>query len=384
MKNKKLWFRRVVIFTVGFFIAGCVQERISDLSEENFFIEPESSELKNDLDSNGNGNEIFFQEKGVLGKEIGYTSNLYLPIIEIPETLMFCGREYYLPVGDKGSYDVRYNLRREIVTMSVYSISWILRSGRYLPYIDQVLAEAGLPSDFRYLPAPESYYNPDAASDYALGLWQHYAGTARIKFKKIDGLTVSPTKKGVDQRRDFWMQTHQSARYLDYLINRHDDPMLALAEWNYSKTGRTIVDQGIESFLEGFFASTEASRFPYKNVASKLIYENWSELILEKFEKDRLLPLAHYKMIIFTKGCYLNDLKRACGIGIKYSDIRILNPQFVSAIYNKKDKDNKIPYGNWTIRVPADTTILANFKTNFTKSNKGSIKKDSIEGPFLF
>lgn len=75
------------------------------------------------------------------------------------------------------------------------------------PLIDQVLAEEGVPADFRYLVLQESALQGNAESNHgAVGYWQFKRETA------LDyGLTVD---RNVDERRHLTASTRAAARYL--------------------------------------------------------------------------------------------------------------------------------------------------------------------------
>ena len=75
------------------------------------------------------------------------------------------------------------------------------------PLIDQVLAEEGVPADFRYLALQESALQGNAESNHgAVGYWQFKRETA------LDyGLTID---RSVDERRHLTASTRAAARYL--------------------------------------------------------------------------------------------------------------------------------------------------------------------------
>ncbi|RZK46028.1 MAG: lytic transglycosylase domain-containing protein, partial [Hymenobacter sp.] len=75
------------------------------------------------------------------------------------------------------------------------------------PVIDQVLAQEGIPADFRYLVLQESALQSDAESAHgAVGYWQLKEATAREL-----GLVVNDQ---VDERRHLTASTRAAARYL--------------------------------------------------------------------------------------------------------------------------------------------------------------------------
>ncbi|RZL08876.1 MAG: lytic transglycosylase domain-containing protein, partial [Hymenobacter sp.] len=75
------------------------------------------------------------------------------------------------------------------------------------PLIDQVLAEEGVPADFRYLVLQESALQGNAESNHgAVGYWQLKRETALSL-----GLTVNGT---IDERRHLTASTRAAARFL--------------------------------------------------------------------------------------------------------------------------------------------------------------------------
>ena len=95
----------------------------------------------------------------------------------------------------------------------------------YVPEVDSLIAELGLPPSLRYLPIIESGYSPTAVSPAsAVGLWQLMAGTARGL-----GVRVTPV---LDERRHPLASTEAALRFLDQLHRDFGSWFLALAAYN--------------------------------------------------------------------------------------------------------------------------------------------------------
>src|SRR5690606_20322719 len=99
------------------------------------------------------------------------------------------------------------------------------RSTRYLPMIQQVFREEGVPLDLAWVPLIESAFKPTALSRAsARGMWQFMRGTAGDMGLKQDWY--------IDERADPEKATVGAARYLKQLYAMFEDWHLALASYN--------------------------------------------------------------------------------------------------------------------------------------------------------
>ncbi len=124
--------------------------------------------------------------------------------IVVPQTLEFA--DIQLKLKESARRGIAENARK-LRTGGKYYQAKLERINLYFPIIERVLAEEGLPDDFKYLVIQESELIPDAVStSNAVGFWQFKKATAEEM-----GLTVNGS---VDERKHIVAATRAAARYL--------------------------------------------------------------------------------------------------------------------------------------------------------------------------
>ena len=102
---------------------------------------------------------------------------------------------------------------------------YLARSGRYMPMMQRVLKEQGMPRDLVYIALIESGFNDSARSSAnAVGSWQFIRSTAGLYGLDVNGW--------VDERRDPYKATIAASKFFKDLYEQFGDWYLAMAGYN--------------------------------------------------------------------------------------------------------------------------------------------------------
>lgn len=118
------------------------------------------------------------------------------------------------------------------------------RADEFMPRLEEIFVEEGMPPQLAWLAEVESSFNPEARSPVgARGLFQFMPATA----KDMGLSTVLP-----DERNDPQKSAHAAAKYLLFLHARFDDWPLTLAAYNagLGRVRRTLKKHGAKTFGE--------------------------------------------------------------------------------------------------------------------------------------
>jgi membrane-bound lytic murein transglycosylase D len=99
-----------------------------------------------------------------------------------------------------------------------------IKADKLFPIIEPILAQYGIPDDFKYIPLVESGLKEGTSPKGAAGLWQFMPGTARSY-----GLKVG---RGVDERKNIRKATIAACKYLNELHDEFNSWTLAAAAYN--------------------------------------------------------------------------------------------------------------------------------------------------------
>ncbi|MDR0994699.1 MAG: lytic transglycosylase domain-containing protein [Tannerella sp.] len=234
----------------------------------------------------------------------------------VPDWVEFCGARI-----DLERYNRHEGFDREIASFTYQHSATLLlfkRANRIFPIIEPILKQYDIPDDFKYLAVIESQLNPKANSPArAVGLWQFVETTAREY-----GLRITST---VDERCDIAKSTVAACRYLRAAYDKYGDWLSVASSYNggMGRISSASRYQGGQNSLDLWLVE-ETSRYPYRIMAIKQIFENPYRygFLIRPF--DLYKPIRTRSVEVKSDISDLPAFARAQGI--TYADLKRFNP----------------------------------------------------------
>jgi hypothetical protein len=185
--------------------------------------------------------------------------------VNLPKSLDFAGEA--VPLNQP---DIRERVDREFLVNTYWQSNGILlikRAQKYFPIIEPILAENGVPDDFKYLAVIESGLQNVTSPAGARGFWQIMTGTGREL-----GLEVNDN---VDERYHIEMATKAACDYLKESKSKFGTWTLAGAAYNAGNGGinKQLEAQGVESYYD-LLLGEETGRYVFRILAIKEILKS--------------------------------------------------------------------------------------------------------------
>ena len=272
--------------------------------------------------------------------------------LRVDPPMDFCGEE--APLGDP---DVRERLEKQILLAlwdRAQVILWIKRSGRYMPYIEKMLKQHGLPDDLKYVAIVESALRPHVGSSAgAVGYWQFIRSTGRRYGLRID--------RYIDERRNIFKATEAAIAYYKKLYKDFNSWTLAAAAYNMGERGlQNAVDEQKTTDYYHLYLSLETQQYVPKILAVKLILSDLPKYGFHISRDDLYPPLQFDRVEIdLPKSAHLQLIAEASGTFFK--TIKDLNPEIRGSYLTKGHHAVLIPQG-------AAETFADRFKKLFENS----------------
>lgn len=238
------------------------------------------------------------------------------------------------------NFDARERLDRELTENSYRHGKNILnlkKARRYFPLIEQILAENGVPDDFKYVAVAESDLSNAVSPAGARGFWQFMRPTARDY-----GMEVSTT---VDERYHLEMATRAACKHILKLKDMMGSWTLAAAAYNMGQTRlkKEMAAQRANTFYD-LNLNKETSRYLFRLIAFKEIIQNPEDFGFN-LGTAGYQPLDDYAVVeVNTTIPNLGDFAQK--YGTSYRMLKLYNPWLISTtLANKSGKQYfiKIP-----------------------------------------
>ncbi|MEE9349428.1 MAG: lytic transglycosylase domain-containing protein [Flavobacteriaceae bacterium] len=182
--------------------------------------------------------------------------------LKMPSNLDFAGER--VPLEDADVYE---RMDRELHINTYWqsnTLFYFKRAHKYFPLIEQILAENGVPNDFKYLAVIESGLMNATSSAGAKGFWQIMKTTGREY-----GLEIN---RNVDERYNLIKSTQVACKYLKKQYKKFGNWTLAAAAYNGGRAGmiRRLDKQKATSYYD-LLLGQETSRYVLRIIAAKEI-----------------------------------------------------------------------------------------------------------------
>jgi hypothetical protein len=266
------------------------------------------------------------------------SQKIIIPLKEdfpLPKNVSICGEP--MPLENP---DVLEMFDREL-TIAAWDraqvFMWMKRVGRYFPYIEKALHDAGMPEDLKYITLAESALLTHISSPAgAKGPWQFMKFTARKH-----GLIVS---RYFDERLNFEKATGAALIYLKNLKDIFSSWTLALAAYNCGEhcVKKAIEEQNVRDYYR-LHLPLETERYVFRIAAAKTIIEDSQRYGYQLSQERIYKPMEVDTVQVFIKRP-VRILDAARALGTDFKMLKDLNPYIIGQC---------LPQGRYSIKVPA-------------------------------
>jgi hypothetical protein len=294
-----------IIFCIGlFFIAG-------------FFINSISTSTNIKIDT------PILQQK----PDTSYVKSYKVYSVTLPEKLSFVNE--IIPIQDP---DVLERIDREFLVNTYWQSNGFLmfkRANKYFPLIEKILAEEGVPDDFKYLAVIESGLTNVVSPAGAAGFWQIMKVTGREYGLEVNG--------NVDERYHLEKSTRVACKYLKDAKERLGTWTLAAAAYNGGMSGmsRRLKKQQVTSYFDLLLGS-ETSRYVPRIIALKYIFKQPKSFGFNFTKKDLYDEIPTQKIKVDSVISSMTNFSKH--YGINYKILKIHNPWLREGHLNNKTK----------------------------------------------
>lgn len=254
------------------------------------------------------------------------TANLIYPLV-VDGEIDFAGER--VPLEDP---EVRERLDRELQVNAYWQSNTILNmkyANRYFGEVEKILAEQGVPSDFKYMILVESAFRDFSSPAGAIGYWHIMRETAKLYGLEMTG--------EVDERYNLEKSTVAACKYLKQAKQRLGSWTLAAASYNVGIAGMAdrLADQKVDTYY-ALFLNQETSRYVFRMLAMKIIFSNPQKAGYSLKPEDLYQPYSYKVVEVDTSISSIADF--GAQFGVTYKHIKMLNPWLREARLTNKDR----------------------------------------------
>ena len=236
----------------------------------------------------------------------------------------------YSIAGEKvpsDNFDVLERFERELMVNSYWHSSTLLNiknAHRYFPMIEPILAEKGVPDDFKYVAVIESNLRNETSPAGAKGIWQFMPSVA-----KGYGLQITSE---VDERYHLEKSTYAACELIRDYYKRFGNWTNAIGAYNMGETrfAREKTRQHMDSYYDMNFGS-ETSRYIFRVLALKEIMENPEDYGFYIEKNERLYQPLQDCILLNVDKSIPNLGAFAKEHGTTYRMLKIYNPWLISS-----------------------------------------------------
>jgi len=259
--------------------------------------------------------------------DTSFVKNYKVYALTLPENLVFASEKIPMNLPD-----VKERIDREFLVNTYWQSNGFLmfkRANKYFPIIEKILAEEGVPDDFKYLALIESGLTNVVSPAGASGFWQIMKVTGREY-----GLEVN---KNIDERYHLEKSTRVACKYLKRAKKKLGTWTLAAAAYNGGMSGmsRRLKKQQVTGYFDLLLGS-ETSRYVPRIVALKYIFMQPHSFGFNFEKKDLYNSIPTTKVIVDSVITDMASFSKH--FGINYKILKIHNPWLREGHLNNKTK----------------------------------------------
>ncbi len=238
---------------------------------------------------------------------------IYSP--NIPDNISFANEAVPIDI-----FYVRESLERELLVNVYWNSNTLLllkRAFRFFPIIEPILKKNNIHNDFKYVALIESGLSNVVSPAGASGFWQFIKPTA-LRY----GMEINDE---VDERYNLEKSTEAACKYFKKCDSMFKNNTLSAAAFNMGEDGirLQLMNQKVKSYYE-LYLNQETSRYIYRILSLKLIYENPVKYGYYLRYSDLYPPIPSIRFSVDTS--ITNLISFAKDLGYNYKILKEFNP----------------------------------------------------------